>query len=154
MGGGRRRVRGLIARGGTTWTAIAAIAFVGDCHLLAGRPLQAFEAFLSATWKECAVRGFRGDMAIQVEGCPASLERLERHRQAVEMFGAADMVAGSERANDREMPFEKALAALRTSALGALSTDADAAYAGGHGLRIDEVVPRLREIAESLKGAE
>jgi hypothetical protein len=92
-------------------------------------------------------------MPIQVEGCAASLAGLERHRQAVEMFGAADMIALSERANDREMPFEKALAALRASALGALSTDADAAYARGHGLRIDEVVPRLRETAESLRGA-
>jgi hypothetical protein len=92
-------------------------------------------------------------MSIQVEGCAAALAALERHRQAVEMFGAADLVASHGRANDRKIPFEKALAALRASALGALSTDAGAAYARGHGLRIDEVVPRLREIAESLRAA-
>jgi predicted ATPase/class 3 adenylate cyclase len=142
----------LVARGGTTWTAIAAIAFVGDCHLLAGRPLQAFEACLSAA-ERTSILGYRGDMSIQVEGCAASLAALERHREAVEMFGAADMVDRRERDTQQEMPFEKALAALRAAALGALSTDADAAYARGHGLRIDEVVPRLREIAGSLKGA-
>jgi hypothetical protein len=141
----------LATRGGTTWPADAATSFVGDCHLFAGRPVPAFDWFLRSA-EEHAALGDRGNLALQAAGCACSLADLGRSEEALELLGAADMVYGDWRdPTNLSSAWGARVDANLNAARDALPPAvADKAYARGNALKIDEVVPRLQAIAESL----
>ena len=133
-----------IRRGGGTWVAETPVYMVGDCHLFAGRPGAALPAYARGVvaardHSERYTIGFQGD------GIVAALADLGRHEQALEALGACDSLTG-----DSVLPREhnafwgRVMAGRIASARAALgSPDADAAYARGRALGVDEVVELL-----------
>jgi hypothetical protein len=117
---------------------------VGDCHLFAGRPQAALQAYARGV-AHAREMGARDDIGFQGEGIVAALADLGREEEALETLGACDTLTG-----EGVLPREHnaywggvmagRIASART-ALGA--PDADAAYARGGALGVEEVVELL-----------
>jgi predicted ATPase/class 3 adenylate cyclase len=133
-----------IRRGGGTWADQTAVYMVGDCHLFAGRPQAALQAYARGV-AHAREMGARDDIGFQGEGIVAALADLGREEEALETLGACDTLTG-----EGVLPREHnaywggvmagRIASART-ALGA--PDADAAYARGGALGVEEVVELL-----------
>ena len=88
---------------------------------------------------------------MQVVGCAASLADLGRNQEALELFGAAEMVHADWLDPFVLTVYAARLVEWRTAARDALSSAvADAAYARGRALRIDEVVLAAAGIAATV----
>ena len=133
-----------IRHGGGTWVAETPFYMVGDCHLFAGRPQAALAAYargVAAALQESA----RDNIGFQGEGIVAALADLGRHQEAVETLGACDTLTG-DGAHPREHNafWGGVMAGRIASARAALDTQgADAAYARGRALGVEEVVELL-----------
>jgi hypothetical protein len=96
--------------------------------------------------------GARDDIGFQAEGLVAALADLGRHDEALETLGASDSLTG-----EGVLPREHnaywggVMAGRIASARAALgATDADAAYARGHALGVEEVVDLLLSYGASV----
>ena len=133
-----------IRRGGGTWAAETPVYMIGDCHLLAGRPQAALPAYARGV-TFAHEKAARINIGFQGEGIAAALADLERHEQALETLGACDSLTG-EGVLPRELnAFWGDLMTVRiASARAALgATAADAAYARGRALGVEEVTELL-----------
>ena len=133
-----------IRRGGGTWAAETPVYMIGDCHLLAGRPQAALPAYARGV-TFAHEKAARINIGFQGEGIAAALADLERHEQALETLGACDSLTG-EGVLPRELnAFWGHLMTVRiASARAALgATAADAAYARGRALGVEEVTELL-----------
>ena len=133
-----------IRRGGGTWADQTAVYMVGDCHLLAGRPQAALQAYARGV-AHARDMGARDDIGFQAEGIVAALTDLGRDEEALETLGASDSLTG-----EGVLPREHnaywggVMAGRISSARVALGEHAaDAAYARGRTLAVEEVVERL-----------
>jgi tetratricopeptide (TPR) repeat protein len=133
-----------IRHGGGTWAAQQPVMMVGDCHLFAERPQAALPAYArgAAAAREWSSRiniGFQG------EGIVAALVDLGRHEEALETLGACDSLTGDGALPRQLNPFwGGVMAAPISSARAALGEqDADAAYARGRALGVEEVMQLL-----------
>jgi tetratricopeptide (TPR) repeat protein len=133
-----------IRRGGGTWVAQTPAYMVGDCHLFAGRPQAALPAYARGA-AHARDEGARDDIGFQGEGIVAALADLGRHRAALQTLGACDTLTG-----DSVLPREhnafwgSVMAGRIASARAALGAeDADAAYARGRALGVEQVVDLL-----------
>jgi tetratricopeptide (TPR) repeat protein len=140
-----------IRRGGGSWAAQSPVYMVGDCHLFAGRPQAALPAYARGV-AHARDKGARGDIAFQGEGIVAALADLGRHEEALETLGACDTLTG-----DSVLPRELnvfwggVMASRIASARAALrAQDADAAYARGRALGVEEVVELLLSYGASV----
>jgi len=133
-----------LRRGGGSWAAQSPVYTVGDCHLLAGRPQAALPAYARGV-AHARDEGARGDIAFQGEGIVAALADLGRHEEALETLGACDSLTGDLVLSRELNVFWGGIIAGRiASARAALGThDADAAYARGRALGVEDVVKRL-----------
>lgn len=61
-----------MTRAGTTWLAESAACYIGDCHLLAGRPHAALDHYVRGVRTE-QNRGGVLDVGFQAEGCVAAM---------------------------------------------------------------------------------
>ncbi len=133
-----------IRHGGGTWATEACVSMVGDCHLFAGRPQAALPAYARGV-ADARDNGARINIGFQGEGIVAALADLGRHEAALETLGACDSLTG-EGVHPRELnAFWGGVMAGRIAstraALGAQG--ADAAYARGRALAVEEVVELL-----------
>ncbi len=133
-----------IRRGGGTWATETPVYMVGDCHLFAGRAQVALAAYARGV-ALARDKSARINMGFQGEGIVAALIDLGRHEEALETLGASDSLTG-----DTVLPRElnsfwgSVMAGRIASAHAALAPqDADAAYARGRALGIEEVAERL-----------
>jgi len=131
-------------RDGGTWAADTTVYMVGDCHLFAGRPQAALAAYARGV-AHARDGSARDNIAIQGEGIVAALADLGRHEEALETLGASDTLTG-----DSVLPRERnafwggIMAGRIASARDALrAQDADAAYARGRALGVEEVIELL-----------
>lgn len=133
-----------IRRGGGTWAAETPVYMVGDCHLYAGRPQAALAAYARGV-AYARDKAQRDNIAFQGEGIVAALADLGRDEEALETLGACDTLTGAG-AHPREHNafWGGVMVARIASARSALGPEAaDAAYARGRALGIEEVVKLL-----------
>jgi tetratricopeptide (TPR) repeat protein len=142
-----------IRRGGGTWAAETTVYMEGDCHLLAGRAREALPAYARGV-AYALERGAQVNIGFQGEGIAAALADLGRHEDALETLGACDARAG-DGAHPRELNAawnSDVMAPRIASARATLGAQvADAAYARGRVLGIDQVVELLLSYA-TLRG--
>jgi tetratricopeptide (TPR) repeat protein len=138
------RFEAAIRRGGGTWADQTAVYMVGDCHLLAGRPQAALQAYARGV-AHARDMGARDDIGFQAEGIVAALADLGRHEEALETLGACDTLTGEGVLPREHNAFWGDVMAGRiASARAALGApDADAAYARGRALGVEDVVELL-----------
>lgn len=84
-----------LARGGETWVARSASAYLGDCHLLAGRPAEALLGY-GRGLRYALERNELVNAAFQAEGICAALVELGRPEDALEALGASDTLTAAE----------------------------------------------------------
>jgi tetratricopeptide (TPR) repeat protein len=140
-----------IRRGGKTWADQTALYMVGDCHLLAGRPQAALRAYARGV-AHARDMGARDDIGFQAEGIVAAFADLGLDEEALHTLGASDRLTG-----EGVLPREHnaywggVMAGRIASARAALGTPyADAAYARGHALSVEEVVELLLSYGASV----
>ncbi len=133
-----------IRRDGGTWADQTAVYMVGDCHLLAGRPQAAIQAYARGV-AHARDMGARDDIGFQAEGIVAALADLGRHGEALETLGACDTLTGEGVLPREHNAFWGDVMASRiASARASLGAqDADAAYARGRALGVEDVAQRL-----------
>ncbi len=133
-----------IRDGGGTWATKTCVFMVGDCHLFAGRPQAALQAYARGA-ADARDDGARDDLAFQGEGIVAALTDLGRHEEALEMLGACDTLTGQGVRPREHNPFWGGVMAPRIASTRAAlgEQDADAAYARGSALAVEEVMELL-----------
>jgi predicted ATPase/tetratricopeptide (TPR) repeat protein len=133
-----------IRRAGKTWAAETPLYMVGDCHLFAGRPKAALAAYARGL-TDARDKPARMDMGFQGDGIVAALIDLGRHEEALEALGACDSLNGEDvLPRERNSFWGSVMAGRLASARAALGAqDADAAYARGRALGIEEVLELL-----------
>lgn len=133
-----------IRRSGGTWVAQTAVYMVGDCHLLAGRPQAALHAYARGV-THARDMGARDDIGFQAEGIAAALAGLGRVEEALETLGASDTLTGEGVLPREHNAFWGGVMAGRiASARATLGAHAaDAAYARGRALAVEEVADLL-----------
>jgi hypothetical protein len=133
-----------VRRDGGTWAAQTAVYMVGDCHLLAGRPQAALQAYARGV-AHARDMGARDDIGFQGEGIVAALADLGRDEEALETLGACDTLTGEGVLPREHNAFWGGVMAGRiASARAALGApNADAAYARGRALGVEEVLKLL-----------
>lgn len=133
-----------VREGGGTWATKTCVSMVGDCHLYAGRPQAALPAYARG-FAESRDMSARIDMGFQGEGIVAALSDLGLAEKALRALGACDTLTG-DGLHPRELnAFWGRVMAGRIAAARATlgAQEADAAYARGRALGVDEVVELL-----------
>jgi predicted ATPase/class 3 adenylate cyclase len=137
--------------GGGTWATATSVWMLGDCHLYAERPQAALHAYARGV-TAARDEGSWENIGFQGEGIVAALADLGRHEEALETLGACDSLTG-EGVHPRELNayWGGVMAGRIASARETLGEqDANAAYAHGRALGVEEVTELLLSYGASV----
>ncbi len=142
-----------VARGGGTWLARGAISFIGDCHVLAGRPAAALGAYANGV-RAFLEAGQIGSAAFQSEGIAAALVDLDnpprRSRRSAPPTCSPPSASGREISTTA---WAEEINPRLDASRRALGADAAAAYQRGTRLSLSAAVERILELAASHAGS-